>query len=59
METTSNDGCFLNILIGPKVADILFQIVTFNDKDLLWTTSNLKDKLNCKNSIYKNDLKNS
>ena len=34
------------------------KLVTFNDKDPLWMTSNLRDKINWKNSIYKDYLKN-
>ena len=34
------------------------KVVTFNDKDLTWMTSNLQDKLNWKNGIYNDDLKN-
>ena len=40
----------------------LFQIkylATSNDKDPPWMTSNLKNKLNWKNGIYKDGLKNS
>ena len=35
---------------------MFFQI--FNDKDPLWMTSDLRDKINWKNSIYKDYLKN-
>ena len=34
------------------------KLVTFNDKDPLWMTSNLRDKMNWKNSVYKDYLKN-
>ena len=34
------------------------KLVTLNDKDLPWMTSNLRDKINWKNSIYKEYLKN-
>ena len=34
------------------------KLVTFNDKDPPWMASNLKDKINWKNSIYKDYLKN-
>ena len=29
------------------------KLVTFNDKDPLWMTSSLRDKINWENSIYK------
>ena len=35
------------------------KLVTFNVKDPPWITSNLRDKINWKNSIYKDYLKNS
>ena len=28
------------------------KLVTFNDKDPLWMTPNLRNKINCKNGIY-------
>ena len=34
------------------------KLVTFNDKDPPWMTLNLRDKINWKNSIYKDYLKN-
>ena len=34
------------------------KLVTFNDKDAMWMTSSLRDKINCENSIYKDYLKN-
>ena len=34
------------------------KVIAFNDKDSPWMTSNLKNKLNWKNSTYKDDLKN-
>ena len=34
------------------------KLVTFNDKDPPWMTSDLRDKINWKNSIYKDYLKN-
>ena len=34
------------------------KLVTFNGKDPPWMTSNLRDKIHWKNSIYKNYLKN-
>ena len=34
------------------------KLVTFNDKDPPWMTPNLRDKINWKNSIYKDYLKN-
>ena len=34
---------------------ISIELVTFNDKDSPWMTSNLRDKLNWKNGIYKDD----
>ena len=37
---------------------ILNKQVTFNDKDPPWMTSNLRDKINWRNSIYKDYLKN-
>ena len=37
---------------------ILNKLVTFNDKDPLWMASNLRDKINWKNSIYKDYFKN-
>ena len=33
------------------------KIVTFNDRDLPWMTSNIKDKINCRNKIYREYLK--
>ena len=37
---------------------ILNKLFTINDKDPPWMTSNLRDKVNWKNSIYKDYLKN-
>ena len=34
------------------------KLVTFNDKDPPWMISDLRDKINWKNSIYKDYLKN-
>ena len=34
------------------------KLVTFNDKDPQWMTSNVRDKINWKNSIYNDYLKN-
>ena len=34
------------------------KLVTFTDKDPPWMTANLRDKINWKNSIYKDYLKN-
>ena len=34
------------------------KLVTFNDKDPPWMTSDLRDKINWKSSIYKDYLKN-
>ena len=33
------------------------KIVTFNDRDLPWMTSNIKDKINYRNKIYREYLK--
>ena len=35
------------------------KIVTFNDRDLPWMTSNIKDKINYRNKIYREYLKKS
>ena len=34
------------------------KLVTFNDSDPPWTTSNLRDQINWKNNTYKDYLKN-
>ena len=34
------------------------KLVTFNDKDPPWMTPNLRNKINWKNSIYKEYMKN-
>ena len=34
------------------------KLVTFNKKDPPWMTSNLRNKINCKNGIYKEYIKN-
>ena len=51
--------CILNrTLINVFSIFIPNKLVTFNDKDPLWMISDLRDKINWKNSIYKDYLKN-
>ena len=49
---------FSRTLINALSSFIPNKLVTLNDKDLPWMTSNLRDKINWKNSIYKEYLKN-
>ena len=53
-----NKSVFLTELINVFSNFIPNKLVTFNDKDPPWMTSDLRDKINWKNSIYKDYLKN-
>ena len=47
-QVSNRNGTSMNVFLN----FIRIKLVTSNDKDSTWMTSNLKDKLNWKNGIY-------
>lgn len=47
-QVSNRNGTSMNVFLN----FIRIKLVTSNDKDSTWMTSNLKDKVNWKNGIY-------
>lgn len=47
-QVSNRNGTSMNVFLN----FIRIKLVTSNDKDSTWMTSNLKDKVNLKNGIY-------
>ena len=47
-QVSNRNGTSMNVFLN----FIRIKLVTSNDKDSTWITSNLKDKVNWKNGIY-------